>query len=118
LRHLSDEDLLKQIARLGGLDAEVAASADMLEFILPSLRADIALFETYDAAGLIPLNLPLVAVWGAHDPSVDGETVAQWAAYTTNEFNLERAEAGHFVLVADPSAAAAHVRRLLNKGSQ
>ena len=71
LRHLPDAAFLSEIARqYGGIPQLVLDNPDLLELMLPCLRADITAFETYQHAAEEPLACPIAAFGGRIDRRV------------------------------------------------
>src|SRR6185436_20768362 len=44
---LSDAELVRELAEMGGTPREILEDAEMMELLLPMLRADFALVESY-----------------------------------------------------------------------
>ncbi|MCX4993705.1 thioesterase II family protein [Streptomyces sp. NBC_00568] len=81
-RHTLPDDELLAIAEFDGLDAELQ------ELLLPVLRADLTLCETYTYRVQAPLPCPLTVLAGSGDDSVDGTELAEWREHTSAGFDL------------------------------
>jgi surfactin synthase thioesterase subunit len=66
--------------------------------VLPGLRHDYRLAETYEPAPGPPLGCPITALIGRDDPEVDAAEATAWAAMTTGPFMLRVFEGDHFYL--------------------
>lgn len=96
---LSDAAVIDAVQRhFGGLPAEVLATPELLEMMLPILRADFALLESHRPAVPSPLALPIVALGGDDDPWAAPERLSQWQAWTTLPLRMHRFAGGHFYL--------------------
>ena len=93
----SDDELLSQLAALGG---ERAA----LESALPLLRADTRLYRNYRFVPGALLTVPIVAYAGAADPNLRPEDMAGWGALTRGPFVQREFPGGHFYLEDDSAA--------------
>ncbi|MET7784596.1 thioesterase II family protein [Streptomyces mirabilis] len=82
LRHTLPDDKLLATAEFGGVDAELQ------ELLLPLLRADLTLCETYTHRAEAPLPCPLTVLAGSDDDSVDGTELAGWREHTSADFEL------------------------------
>jgi medium-chain acyl-[acyl-carrier-protein] hydrolase len=82
-RHTLLDDKLLATAEFDGVDAEVR------ELLLPVLRADLTLCETYTPRAEAPLPCPLTVLAGSDDDSVDEAELAGWCAHTSAEFHLQ-----------------------------
>jgi medium-chain acyl-[acyl-carrier-protein] hydrolase len=91
-------DLRARIGEVGGVAPEVLHSDELFELLLPMLRADFALFETYRYRPGPPLDVDLHAVVGADDPWVSRELISGWGRHTTGRFTAAPYPGGHFFL--------------------
>jgi surfactin synthase thioesterase subunit len=97
--HLLDDDgLVAELHRLGGTDAALLTDPELLQLVLPTLRADYRAAETYVRTPGPPLRCPLVALVGDSDPGVGIDQARAWADHTTGPFALEVFPGGHFYL--------------------
>ena len=94
----TDAELLARIRRLGGTPSAVLESRELLDLLLPPLRADFALIDDYLYRPGAPLDCPIVAVGGDADSAVDPALVAQWALQTAAGFTQHTIKGGHFFL--------------------
>jgi surfactin synthase thioesterase subunit/glycosyltransferase involved in cell wall biosynthesis len=89
----SREELLDEVRRLEGLPDPA-----MAELILPSLEADTALYRRYVYQEEPPLDIPIAAVGGQHDPHVNEHHIRAWAEQTSAAFTWQLLPGGHFFL--------------------
>jgi pyochelin biosynthetic protein PchC len=98
-KHLgTDDELWAEVTRLSGTSSEVLAVAELRPLVLPGLRHDYRLAETYEPAPGPPLGCPITALIGRDDPEVDAAEATAWAAMTTGPFMLRVFEGDHFYL--------------------
>lgn len=103
-RHrLNDAALVAELRRLGGTADDVFAHRELLELVLPVVRADFTLTETYRPPANPGLSCPIVAVRGADDIEVSSEDIAAWEDVAKAGFDLRSLGGGHFYL-NDPAA--------------
>lgn len=62
--------------------------AELQELLLPLLRADLTLCETYTHRAEAPLPCPLTVLVSSDDDSVDGTELAAWRTHTSVGFAL------------------------------
>ena len=98
LSELPDEEFVAEVGRLGGIPPEVLREPGLLDMMLPALRADFELAETYRPLPGDRLDCPVVAYLGADDPEVDYDSVLRWREVTTGEFSVRVFRGGHFYL--------------------
>lgn len=102
---LPEEQFLAALTRYGGLPDEVLRSRELLDLLLPRLRADLAVTGTYTYTARPPLTCPITAFGGDADPNVPRDTVDAWREHTLGAFDSELFPGGHFFV----SAVAPHV---------
>jgi surfactin synthase thioesterase subunit len=111
LHDLPDAELVARVTALGGVPAALLAEPELFAFQLPSLRADLAVNETYRHVPGPQLPVPLTALGGTADPKVDEAELREWAACTSARFRSVLLPGGHF-FVQESRAA---VLRLLGE---
>lgn len=98
--HLADDDTLwREIRRLNGTHELLVDSDELRELVLPVLRNDYRLSETYEPSPAEPLRIPIVAFTGTEDPEVTVEDVEGWREWTTSDFELHVFPGHHFYLL-------------------
>lgn len=84
IHKLSDNAFLDRLA--GGLTAvpdAVRRRPDLLARILPGLRADFTMLETYTYRPENRLDCPMTALGGTADPTMPADALAAWAEHTS-----------------------------------
>jgi medium-chain acyl-[acyl-carrier-protein] hydrolase len=76
----------------------VLGNAELLRLVLPLLRADFAVTQTYKYEEGTPLACPLTAVGGLGDEEVTREHLERWRELTTGDFSLHTVPGDHFFL--------------------
>lgn len=94
IHHLPDAAFLAELYRLNGVPAGV--SPELLEMMLPALRADFAVDEGYVYRDEAPLRCPLTAFGGTDDALVAEEQVAAWRPHTRGRFAARMFPGDHF----------------------
>ena len=95
---LEDNEFLERVKRLNGMPREVVESQELMELLMPMLRADFQAVETYKYRPGPPLGCPIVAFGGRQDPEVSQEDIEAWGQYTTSNFGFQMYDGGHFFL--------------------
>jgi medium-chain acyl-[acyl-carrier-protein] hydrolase len=111
IHELPDHRFLARMGEVDGIPAEVLESAELMELLLPLLRADIELAETYrwrpDAP---PLGCPISALGSEEDRFVTRDDVEAWRVHTTGAFAARFLPGGHFFIHAAEGALLDAVR--------
>lgn len=95
---LPEAEFVEELRRLGGTPEAVLQDADMLQLVLPVLRADFAMCETYAYAGWDPLDCPITGLGGWQDPKARYDELAAWHEQTQAGFRLHMLPGDHFYL--------------------
>ena len=96
--NLPDPEFLAAVSRLGGLGDDLLATPEALQQILPAIRADYALVETYQYRASPPLPCPIHAFGGTEDGDVSSDELAGWKGQTAASFDLRYFSGNHFFL--------------------
>lgn len=101
-RHtLDDAKFVAELRRLGGTPESVLAEPELMELLLPVLRADFQLNDTFTHAAEAPLDLPISAFGGASDASVSKDDLEAWHEQTSRGLTTRLFAGGHFFLNED-----------------
>jgi len=105
---LPDAQFAAVVERLGGTPPEVLREPDLLAMLLPVLRADFHLTETYQPLPGARLDCPVYAYSGSADPDAGPARASGWAQVTEGAFTARSFSGGHFYLAgARPEVLAA-----------
>ena len=86
--------------RYGALPREVIADAEMRALVLPILRADVTMIETYTYSPEAPLNSDITVFGGLRDEMVRRHELESWRERTAGRFRLEMLDGDHLFLKA------------------
>lgn len=96
---LPDAEFLNAIQRLNGIPTEVLNYPELLQLLLPTLRADFQAFETYRYATIESLlDIPIIAYRGLEDSRVSREHLEGWAEQTNSVFKSICFPGDHFFI--------------------
>ncbi|MGW5080875.1 thioesterase domain-containing protein [Micromonospora echinospora] len=98
LSRAGDDELLRRLGEGGGLPAELLDHPELVELLLPLLRADFGRVDDYRHVPGEPLPVPIVAFAGRTDRAVTRDQSAAWAEHTAAGFTLHELDGGHFFL--------------------
>jgi medium-chain acyl-[acyl-carrier-protein] hydrolase len=98
---LSDIEFIKELNhRYGGIPVELLAERELMDLLLPGLRADISALETHNPPRRAPLSIPITAFGGAEDPVTPRQHLEAWRDETTGPFRVRVFPGSHFYLTA------------------
>ena len=98
LHQLPEPEFINAVRRLGGTPAAVFEHQDLLDFVLPTLRADFTICDTYHFLPEEPLDCAFVLCAGSNDPEALTPDVAAWRAQTTQSCQVREFTGNHFFL--------------------
>lgn len=96
LHELSDESLLADLRQRGLVPAEVVTDPDLRELVLPAIRDDFRLLETYQWTPGERLHVPLTAARGRGDDGLGGDDLSGWREHTTAAATVVAFDGTHF----------------------
>lgn len=111
--HLAtDTALCGELLRLGGTSSTLLRSEELRSLVLPVIRNDYRLIETYHPTqDQPPLPIPLSAFIGREDGELTSKQAADWALFGAEVFELRSFPGGHFYLTEQKAAVVADLLR-------
>lgn len=97
-----EEEFIANIRNLGGTPPEILEDRQMMRALLPVLRSDYEVLETYKHQPTTSLSCDLVVCAGNEDREVSPETMGWWQQYTTGSSSVQWFEGNHFYLHSQP----------------
>ncbi|MCP3958837.1 MAG: thioesterase [bacterium] len=98
---LPDAELVERLREMNGTPAEVLEHPELMALMLPLIRADFELNDTYRAVDRPPLECPVTAFGGLRDKEVTQRDLEAWREVTTGSFELRMFPGDHFYLHED-----------------
>lgn len=95
---LSDDQLIGQLRNYDGTPDEILADADMMRLILPILKADFSVAETYRYSDTKKFDFPIAAFGGKSDKGVPKNSLLKWSEFAGKSFVCEMFDGAHFYL--------------------
>lgn len=103
IHHLPKPEFLAALRDLNGTPKEVFNNPELLDLVLPILRADFTLVETYFHTPKAPLDCPISIFGGLQDPETTVEGLEAWQAQTSCDTALHLFPGDHFFMYANLS---------------
>ena len=95
---LPDPELCDRLRQMNGTPPEVLDHPELMELMLPLIRADFELNDTYIPAAHPPLECPVTAFGGLGDQEVPRQDLESWGDVTNGPFRLRLFPGDHFYL--------------------
>jgi medium-chain acyl-[acyl-carrier-protein] hydrolase len=93
---LPEPEFVQAVARMNGTPQEVLQSKELMSLLIPLLRADFTLSETYRHQGDPSLTTSMSAYGGRDDLDAPPDKVAAWRQHTHGAFRHVTLPGGHF----------------------
>ncbi len=97
IHKLPDSEFLESLQQLNGVPSELLNQPDVMQLLIPILRADLEAIENYIyTSDDPPLNCPIIAFGGPDDPRVSRDHLEGWALHTDSGFKSQYFPGDHF----------------------
>lgn len=113
IHHLPDE-MFTVVLRAEGVSEEVLRNSELMAALLPTLRADFELCDTYRYTSQAPLGCPLSIFGGLADVRVDAGDLDGWRLHTTGPSRVAMLPGSHFFLHSAQDALLAEITQDLH----
>lgn len=115
IHQLPSSEFLRELQDYGGLPEPVLNSPELLNLILPTLRADFTVLETWRYRERNPLNCPLSAFCATDDYVVTPAEMQEWRQQTNRGFDLHELPGSHFFSPSHESSLLALIGGILRQ---
>jgi surfactin synthase thioesterase subunit len=95
---LTDKEFVKRLETIGGPSREMLRHPEVLELMLPTLRADFSLCESYTYSPGELLDCPLSVFGGQKDAKANHPALAAWGAETISSCHVKLFDGDHFFI--------------------
>lgn len=98
--NLPDNEFVEELKRLNGTPKEVLEHSELMQLMLPVLKADFEISETYKHSGGPLRGCPITAFGGKQDEEAPPHYLEAWHEHTTGPFKQRMLPGDHFFLHA------------------
>jgi len=95
---LPHDEFVAELRRLDGMPEEVLRDEDLMRLVLPALRADFELCDTYQFPPGAGLTAPIVVYGGSDDTDDTPDRLEPWRLVTSGAFTLRMFPGNHFFI--------------------
>lgn len=115
--NLGHQEFLDALHSLNGTPEEILENPELMQLMVPLLRADFEMVETYQYRPELPLDCPIAAFGGFEDQDAEQEELQSWELQTTEAFSLDMFSGDHFFLRAVQPLLLEKIRTKLERSS-
>jgi len=94
--NLPHDEFIDELIKMDGTPKEVIEHAELMELMIPLLRADFQLVQTYTYLPDAPLRCPITIYGGLQDNHVPRELLPRWKELTSSRCWLHMLPGDHF----------------------
>jgi medium-chain acyl-[acyl-carrier-protein] hydrolase len=93
---LPEAEFIDRLRQLNGTPQVVLDHPELMQLMVPLLRADFGVCETYQYDSEPPFDIPITVFGGRDDVEVSREKLEPWREHTTGSFSLHIFPGDHF----------------------
>ncbi len=113
--NLPHDEFVEELRLLKGTPEQVFEHPELLDLMIPLLRADFEICETYSNSNKPPLVCPITAFGGTDDVDVPRKSIEGWREHTSSTFSMHILPGEHFFINTEQQAIARTVAQDLNR---
>lgn len=98
LHKLPEVQFIERLRKLNGTPDDVLENQELRDLVLPILRADFQVSETYEFVPGPPFETPICACGGLEDPYTSREGLEAWKEHTLGSASARMFPGDHFYL--------------------
>ena len=115
---LPDDEFIRRVSALNGTSEKVLQNRELMQFVLPMLRADFKLAETYlsDSQAVLPITATIMG--GDSDTAISREDLLAWQQVFGRVQDIKIFEGGHFFINEHIAEIVATINGLPSRSSE
>lgn len=94
---MDDSELIKELKRMGGTPKEILENRAVLEMLLPFVKNDYKLNESFSYNGN-KINIPIITYSGSMDKDATIDMAGEWQNVTTKKIEKHECYGNHFFI--------------------
>jgi medium-chain acyl-[acyl-carrier-protein] hydrolase len=110
---LPHEQFIEKLEILSGTPKTILQNPEIMGVLLPVLRADLTMAETYNYQHEAPLECPIIALGGLQDPVSSQAELEAWQVQTNLQFRHYMLPGNHFFIQSEKSAVLRIIARAM-----
>lgn len=115
IHELPDNEFMQKIIELGGTPREVIENKELQEIVLPILKADFRINETYKYTEKEQkIGCDITVLYGKHE-NVKNDEITEWRNYTSGKCGIYMLEGNHFFINTHTDDVIAIINKVLSK---
>lgn len=99
IHHLPEKEFIEALKAYNGTPEPVLQHEELMEIILPYLRADFEICETHTYQAEEPLPMPFTVLGGWEDKKIEANQLGAWRDLTSSTCTIKMFSGDHFFLL-------------------
>jgi surfactin synthase thioesterase subunit len=112
--NMPNNEFIAYLGELNGTPKEILSNRDIMEVLLPTLRADFKIAETYCYQGNVKFNIPLTVIGGNEDTDISHKHLNEWTHFFLDDTKIHIVSGDHFFIDTNKADVVKIVRTILN----
>lgn len=113
LHLLDDKAFAKRLRKYNGTPPEVLENPELMELVLPTIRADFALVDNYEYVPGAALNIPITVLAGKGEQFTSSAQTAGWQEETLGACDVHWVDGDHFFINSNRKAVIDRINAVL-----
>jgi surfactin synthase thioesterase subunit len=110
---MADIEFRTRVLELNGYSRDLTGNPELLSLVIPAMRADLTVIETFEPPREPRLSCPVSAFSGDRDPQSPPVSLRGWAEVTTGHFEAATLPGGHFFIRDNARHLARRISQML-----
>ena len=115
IHDLPDAELIEQLGQFNGTPKEILQNPELMQLILPAIRADFAILETYVYTPDAPFSFPITAFGSFDDPDITTDDLRSWSEQTQSSSVVRMLPGDHFFILTAQDTLLGMIRQELDR---
>jgi medium-chain acyl-[acyl-carrier-protein] hydrolase len=110
---LADREFSAKLRELNGTPPEILEDTELMKLLLPTLRADFTIVDTYQFSPTVGLSCPITVMGGLDDPELGARDLLGWQDHTSGSFCHHMFPGDHFFIRPSQERMLAVLRKIV-----
>lgn len=115
IHELPDAELIEQLGQFNGTPKEILENPELMQLILPAIRADFAILETYVYTPDVPFSFPITAFGSFEGPDITTDNLRSWSEQTESSSVVRMLLGDHFFIQTAQATLLGMIRQELGR---
>lgn len=98
IHNLTNKEFIAELKRLNGTPTVILENQELMEFLMPMLRADFEIAYSHQYEGKQKINCPVSIFGGTEDKDVSLDDLNSWTDLFSQENEIQTFKNGHFFI--------------------